>query len=350
MSADKQQILETITAVSRLITLAFKPKGTKISIRDHNIVLCEPKADTYYGIKIPQSVDRYWNGDSRDDIYILNPVICNFIEWYIIPYKKKDTEIYKGLINMAKYLRVGLRDLQSTYKSGTAVGTLQYYIIVLTAVIEDKFYPDMLYNAISSGRKSFLDEDNDESSDMIYSTIFDVDKFKTFWSREELKSLCSQFEKCFKIPGEVDNVVFKASDLELDEDDITARLSEQSQGSASGHRETSTDITHDAHGITVTSSGPNVSAQSESLSKEDNLLLDLDFVPDPLIKVVKKESKTKINDSRGSERFSGMKAWPVPKSLGNVIVQGHLVGIANILNIMDKKFTAMLNQSVKGGI
>ena len=276
MSIDKQQILETITSVSRLITLAFKPKGTKIAIRDHNVVLCEPKSDIYYGLKIPQGIDRYWNGDSRDDIYILNHVICNFIEWYILPYKREDTDIYKGLINMAKYLRVGLKDLQNTYRSGTAVGTLQYYIIALTAVIEDKFYPEILYNASASGRKSFLDEDNDSDDNLIYSTIFDVDKFKNFWTRDELRSLCSQFEKCFRCPDEPDNVIFKENEIDSD----------------------------------------------------DRNLIRNDI------------------DNNHLQRHS--KSWPLPKSLNNVIVQGHLVGISTILSIMDKRFTTMLNQSVKG--
>ena len=334
MSADKQQILETITAVSRLITLAFKPKGTKIAIRDHNVVLCEPKADTYYGIKIPQGVDRYWNGDSREDIYILNPVICNFIGWYIVPFKTQDPEIYRGLINMAKYLRVGLRDLQTTYKSGTAVGTLQYYIIVLTAVIEDKFYPEMLYNAMMSGRKSFLDENNDEPCDLVYSTIFDVDKFKTFWSREELKSLCSQFEKCFRNPDEDDNVVFKTSDLDLDVDDI----------SRSPHH---TNIHLLQHADTSSFGEDNLADVDDGLVLEEPMLKE-HYVKEPSIRVHRKESKQRPRDPRSVERSNGIRSWPVPKTLGNVIVQGHLVGISNILNIMDKKFTAMLNQSVKG--
>src|SRR5271169_484661 len=125
MSTDKNQILEPITAVSRLIILAFKPKTTKVAIRDHNVVLCEPNSDSYYGIKIPfQAVDRYWNGDSREDIFVLNHVICNFITWYIIPNKEgKDKTIYNGLINLAKYLRVSLRELQKTYKEGNPVTT-----------------------------------------------------------------------------------------------------------------------------------------------------------------------------------------------------------------------------------
>lgn len=334
MSADKQQILETITAVSRLITLAFKPKGTKIAIRDHNIVLCEPKTESYYGIKIPQYVDRYWNGDSRDDIYILNPVICNFIEWYILPYKTKDFEIYKGLINMAKYLRVGLRELQMTYKAGTAVGTLQYYIIVLTAVIEDKFYPEMLYNAASTGRKSFLDEDNDVSNDMIYSTIFDVDKFKLFWSREELKSLYGQFEKCFKNHGETENIVFKDSDINLTEDDV--KTMSPSSSTSRGKREFKDSDTH----------SPQFPALDSSSMPEDNALIDLD---NGFAASDKGPRKTKtLMVQTQSDRCSHNKTWPIPKSLGNVIVKSHLVGISNILDIMDKKFTSMLNQSVKG--
>ena len=314
MSVDKQQILETLTAVSRLITLPFKPKGTKIAIRDHNLVLCEPKTDTYYGLKIPQSVDRYWNGDSREDIFILNPVICNFIDWYIIPCKTTEPEIYKGLINMAKYLCISLRDLQTTYKTGTAVGTLQYYIIVLTAVIEDKFYPDMLYNASSSERKSFLDEGDNDESNMIYSTIFDVDKFKTFWSKDELTSLCSQFEKCFKNCGEIDIVVFKDITLDLD---ITKRQSFEL-------RDNSDTITCPTP---LKNSINNDTKTGNSSSPND-------------------EHKIKANDV--CEFHNVVKTWPTPKSLGNVIVQGHLMGITNILNIMDKKFTAMLNQSVKG--
>jgi hypothetical protein len=202
MSRDKHQILETITAVSRIITLAFKKEKTKIAIRNHNIILCEPNMEKYYGIKMAQGIDRYWNGDSREDIYILNHVICNFIEWYIIPYKEKDYEVYTGLINMAKYLCVGLKRLQNTYETGTVVGTLQYYIIALTSVINEKYYNGLLYN---SKNNTYLD---DNEYNMEYSTIFDIEKFKTFWSNEELKSLCDQFEGCFRMPNEKDYSLF----------------------------------------------------------------------------------------------------------------------------------------------
>jgi hypothetical protein len=287
MSSDKQQILETITAVSRLITLAFKPSGTKISIRNHNVVLCEPSTSKYYGLKIPQGVDRYLNNDSRDDIYVLNKVICNFIEWYILPYKKEDQEIHRGLINMARYLCVGLKKLQKTYGTGTTVGNLQYYIIVLTSVINGSFTSDMLYNSSNIGRKSFLDESISTNEDeLMYSTIFDVDKFKSFWTKEELKTLYTLFNECFKEHDEPDNAVFSCSS------DMPTENNENMEG------------IHSNENINVST-----------------------------ISVVSNKNKVML---------------PVPRSQANVIVKGQLIAIINILETMDKRFREMIDQSVKG--
>ncbi|VBB18432.1 hypothetical protein YASMINEVIRUS_895 [Yasminevirus sp. GU-2018] len=341
MSTPKYQILEPITAVARLITLAFKPKNTKVAIRDHNVVLCEPKSDSSYWIKIPQGVDRYWNGDSREDIYILNHVLCNFIEWYIIPYKEKNQEIYKGLINMAKYLRVGLKELQSTYKTGNAVGTIQYYIIILTAVIEGWFYPDMLYNPAPTERRSFLDEDGigGDGGSVIYSTIFDVEKLKHFWKEEELRSLCSQFDNCFKDPGEVEHVVFKSEELEqLTVDNSFGssppKIEELKDDAILGSA--GSDELIDLH--TPDSVG---SSKTRRSSK-------------PVAKGLVLPASSQGSTTQGAQNggVSGVgghsRAWPQPKNLTNVIVQGHLVGISNILTMMDKRFTALLSQSVKG--
>lgn len=356
MSTNKQQILETITSVSRLITLSFKPKGTKIAIRDHNIVLCEPISDISsfsfdprYYVKLPQSIDRYLNGDSREDIYILNHVITNFIEWYIIPYKRKDLEIYRGLINLARFLRVGLRELQATYGSGNAVGTLQYYINVLGAVIDESFYPEMLYNPSTTGIKSFLGDDNDVST--MYSTIFDIQKFKTFWSRKELKSICNEFENCFKNPEDDENIIFKPSSISpiyqkkeqihkipkntaksVDSDDFDATIDTTCDTTCDNLQE---DVTGNVDDTTIVH-------DDKGDDRDDN------------------NGKDKGND-RGDNRSEDKAmyrdeiniakqyhVWPVPKSLGNVIVTGHLACIYNILDIMDKRFTDMLNKSVKG--
>ncbi len=323
MLTDKQQILETITAVSRLITLAFKPIGTKIAIRNHNLVLDDPNTNNYYGSSIikgltkyinnshedkniMQGLNRYMNKDSREDIFILNHVICNFIEWYIIPskYDENYQEIYKGLINMAKYLCVSLKVLQQTYKLGTVVGTLQYYIIVLTAVINDTFYPQMLFNTMMTNRESFLDETMitgiDVDDNLEFSTIFDVDKFKNFWTKDELKKLCEQFDDCFVMNDEPDIIVFK------DRYDKTNNLNE-------------------------------LNNQENNEDKGDDLFNETSAID---------QKKHESNNTSPKKEY--LERFPVARKQTNIIVQGHLIAIDRILNIMDKRFTAMINQSVKG--
>ena len=323
MSTDKHQILEPITAISRLITLAFKPKGTKIAIRNHNIVLCEPKNNntaSYYNLLVPQGIDRYWNGDSREDIWIINHVLCNFIDWYINPYKNSDIDsdldIYRGLLNMANYLRVGLKELQNTYKSGTAVGTIQYYIIVLTAVIEGRFRQDMLYTPSSTGRESFLDTDEIDGSNLIYSTIFDVEKFKHFWSKEELKSLCGQFDTCFKPADEPNIVVFRDDTAdELDMIDCEHIIDDNNSDGYGGL----TDDVVEYNGSkrnTYKSDKNSSQLQHQQQHQQQHQYLEI-----PL---------------------------PTPKSQSNVIVKSQLIGIYNILSLMDNRFTTMLSHSVKG--
>jgi len=215
----KEQILETITAISKLILITFKHKDTKIAIRNHTLIFSEPmdnlniltnhlpqSIDKFIG----QSVDRFINGDSREDIFLLNKVISRFILWYVIPYKEKDGDVYKYLINMSKYLCFGLEKLQETYKTGNVVGNLQYYILVLISVVNETFIPEMLINHIN---------DSSIDNELIYSTIFDVDKFKEFWLKEELKSLIKQFDECFKNIDEPDNIIFeKMSKININED------------------------------------------------------------------------------------------------------------------------------------
>ena len=119
MSKKEPQILEAITAMGRIATLAFYPKGSKIAIRNHNVVICPPTKENHiYGV-IPgnfvQGIDRYWNSDSRNDLHILQQVFKNFIDLYVIPCQENDVKTYRNLINLAKYACVGLMKLQNTY-------------------------------------------------------------------------------------------------------------------------------------------------------------------------------------------------------------------------------------------
>ena len=183
---------------------------------------------------------------------------------------------------MAKYLCVGLTRLQYTYREdkGNVAYALQYYINVLVAVIEDRYYPGMLYNAGSKEDQSILDGKFDEEEDpMVYSTIFDINKFKSMWSEEELNTLCDQFGKCFRNPGDPDKAIFM-DPTEIDDED----------------------------------------------SKDD-------------------DSEITASRHLGYGKF----VLPVPRNIHKPLVDGHLTGLSKMLDRMDKKFTGILDQSVKGG-
>jgi len=299
MSTDKQQILETVTAVSKLITLSFKPVGTKIAIRDHRLTLCDPQPEvkqSYLNLnaRFGQSIERYWHGDSREDVYVLNHVIVNLIEWYIIPFKNRNPDVYRGMLDMARFLCVGLKRLQQTYGEGNVVLTLQYYINLLSAVVEDRYYPQMLYTSTISEMHSFLDDDVD-GDQLQYSTIFDIDKIRNFWTVEELKSICDQFRKCFKEADQSEQNIFSGDTeiIDLLEDD------NQSVGTATIESNQERRDSHNSHNVR-------------------------------------------------NQRPPAMIPFPVPRNRNNALVGGHLVGISNVLETMDRRFTAMLEKSVKG--
>lgn len=205
MSSSKQQVLETISSISKIIMLTFKPIGTKIAIRNHTIVLCDSDLDengiwkSYMGVNLTlQGIERYWNGDSRDDLYVLNHVLTNFIELYVMSHTG-DQDMYNRLVKMCQYICCGLKRLQETYIEGNVVAVLQYYINVLQAVINNTYNKNMLYSTNHLDPHNKKRSNNDEEKDnMEYSSIFDKNKIKNFWSNDELKSIITQFDKCFK--------------------------------------------------------------------------------------------------------------------------------------------------------
>lgn len=293
MSGDKQQILETITTVSKLITLSFKPIGTKIAFRDHALVFCDPKSDSYLKTSINQSIDRFWHGDSREDLFVLNHVIINFIKWYLQPYQSQNQEIYQDLIEMAKYLCVGLKRLQRTYKKGNVTIVLQCYINVINNVIDGKFHDSMLYtsdvdNNVTASEELDSNTDEVEGGNMEYSTFFDTNKIKTFWSEKDIKGICEQFKNCFRKP-----YVLPTGSINHRNPD-NRRMSYQDQ---MAFQDDDSEIFDDAESV-----------QTEEFDKK----------------------------------------YPIPRSQKNPQVEGILVGIDRTLLNMDKKFAGLISKSIKG--
>lgn len=210
MSLRKEpQVLEVITAMARIATLSFYPIGTKIGIRGHKTVLCHK--DDSYVTQAKQAFDRLLNNDSRNDLYMFNRVIINYIKWYVIPYKNKDKETYTNLMNLIKYTIVGFNKLKSTYETGqlcNAILVIQYFINTLTKVITDEFDLSTFHDC-----DAFYHNDTFNSEDVTMSSIFDTDKLINFWSKEQINELCEYFNNCFNfdVDDDIETVTMNIS-------------------------------------------------------------------------------------------------------------------------------------------
>ncbi len=189
----KRQLLDPIGSICHIVSLSFKPLNTKIGINNHTIVIQESNPF--------QWLDRYWNGDNRENISLLYNIIIRVIEWYILPLSKKyDVEIipeefvdeterrkfWLCLEKMCKFLCVAFDKLQHTYYTGpiptNVVTTIQYYINLIEDSLNGRYTSDKLPKCIhESENQNFLD----------------YDKIKLLWNANKLEQICDLYEKCF---------------------------------------------------------------------------------------------------------------------------------------------------------
>lgn len=322
MSRKEPQVLEAVTAMARIATLAFYPEGTKVAFRNHNIVLCPPSSVYGYNLiptRVLQGIDRYWNSDSRDDLHIFNHVIKNFIDLYVESYRRKDRATYDNLINLAKYTCVGLMKLQKTYASEhcNAVIVIQFYINILRDLVREKLDLKSFYIPEGDDAKPIISEGGEQSLTM--STIFDMDKIRTFWSQKELNRLCDQFNGCFKKEGQVEEAIFSnnAGDpFGLILGDITEEMSRSETDSVHSSDSIMDSPVHDSGASAGTSGG-----------------------------VSCKDGKTELISIDSDEQQFNL---PEPSNGSLPIVKGLIVSIIAILDAMDDRFSTILTQSMRG--
>ena len=188
----KRQLLDPIGSICHIVSLTFKPLNTKIGINNHAIIIQESN--------VFQWLDRYWNGDNRENISLLYNIVIRVIEWYILPlsgkYKDKNNieieeterkKFWECLEKMCKFLCMAFDKLQHTYYTGpiptNVVTTIQYYINIIKDSLDGTYRPDRLPRCINEAEnKNFLD----------------YDKIKILWNGEKLKQICDLYEKCFE--------------------------------------------------------------------------------------------------------------------------------------------------------
>jgi len=191
-TTNKRQLLDPIGSICHIVSLTFKPLNTKIGINNHAIIIQESN--------LFQWLDRYWNGDNRENISLLYNIVVRVIEWYIIPLSGKykdniskdltDEERKKFWIcleKICKFLCTAFNKLQQTYYTGpiptNVVTTIQYYINIIKDSLDGTYSSDRLPKCINdSENKNFLD----------------YDKIKILWNGEKLKQICDLYEKCFE--------------------------------------------------------------------------------------------------------------------------------------------------------
>lgn len=152
----KNLILEPFCTLIKLILLAYKTEGTKISIYNNSIQFHEPS--------IIQGFLRIWTGDCREDLHNLyNPIIK------ILEYSDRNNEIH---INLLKKCINGLNIILKVYDSNTIINhTLVHYINIIQKYIDLSVLDNSLKDKNSpliEGLKIFW---NEKEIELIYDML-----------------------------------------------------------------------------------------------------------------------------------------------------------------------------------
>jgi hypothetical protein len=123
-------ILEPLQVMINLAVLGFCPIGTKININNNMLYLHQPT--------FTQGLWRWWEGDSKDDLYYLFHAIRRYYKWY----KNEDNKIYNYILDLAK---TGIKNLIKTYQKAdkkSILHTLSLYNNILDLDTPDLFKTD----------------------------------------------------------------------------------------------------------------------------------------------------------------------------------------------------------------
>jgi hypothetical protein len=161
----KKQILDPLSCLCKLGMLTYYKRGTKISIINNIISFHKPDN--------VQWVKRTYNGDCKDDIYMLYNPILKAIEWYIINDKSEE------VINIIKYTIEGLNKLENTYKDGNIVLVIKFLKNNLKLCFGDDLTIENFY------KFNELEE--------IEETVINYNIIKKLWTEDKIKLISNQF-------------------------------------------------------------------------------------------------------------------------------------------------------------
>lgn len=188
--------------------LVFVAPVSSPVVQKKMIMKCKPKKINDFdfeedgGEEDPYGLSNGFGNNSQDDDYdededILDtPIKKTFVppahvvqiqntNVPVVNVSTTNEKVYDALVTIAKYMIDGLKVLQRTYKSGNAVTSLQLYINLLTAGINNTYTQDMLPEQL-----------NDLTSDST-PNFLDNSKIKAFWQDDDIIELGQLLNFCF---------------------------------------------------------------------------------------------------------------------------------------------------------
>lgn len=126
-----KQILDPLTTLIKLAILAYKQKGTKVSIHTNHISFQTPD--------FLQGTWRWKNGDNRYDLHNLCNPIERGVEWYDCHTNKNIHIIFTLAIKGLKRLKESYKDLPNT---SLVCDAISHYISILEKRLEDVNKPE----------------------------------------------------------------------------------------------------------------------------------------------------------------------------------------------------------------
>lgn len=223
----KNQLLDPLSTLCRLVELNFSGKYSKISIQDH--ILSIDKYD------ILQPLKRSIRGDDKENISILYHVVIRLIKWFLLATDSKNnnktdddsglnmnTDIFsdskefvdevsqdsadstsiKNTINnieigkskefkkMLIRLCQGLKCLQETYNDGNVIFNIQYYIVMIENALNNDFSEDRLPKHLRDREKEF-------------ENLLDYGKIKNLWNLDKIRRISELYDNCFSVKDDI---------------------------------------------------------------------------------------------------------------------------------------------------
>jgi hypothetical protein len=130
-----ETILEPLQAILQIALLSFYPVGTKITIQN-NILTLQPPAYS-------QSVLRWYNNDTKEDLYFLFNVFHRFKKFYAHCKQDDGSVQYRLHVLLTELAKTGINKLIRTYGQTDKPHILQT-LTMYKFILDDQLSPDIM--------------------------------------------------------------------------------------------------------------------------------------------------------------------------------------------------------------